>query len=208
MSVGHQAGLFTGRGWLTLQVGRYTYRFGKIAKDEFQAMRQRQQRVPVSVGCVGERSYWWFQDRFYWDNDNLADDEVYALLVTRHQRERQRIQMAQALVAIGASPRPSPRIAIPDDIKQFVFARDGGRCRQCGSAGDLQFDHIIPVALGGGSTADNLQILCGPCNRRKGAGLTSGYPNPPAQGPAAPGRMTPSSSPADQPWWKQSGLRP
>jgi 5-methylcytosine-specific restriction endonuclease McrA len=206
VSVGHQPGLFTGRGWLTLQVGRYTYRSGKIARDEFQAMRQRQQRVPVPVGRVGERSYWWFQDRFYSDNDDLAGEEVYALLVTRQQRERQRIQMAQAVVAIGASPRPSSRGVIPDDIKQFVFARDGGRCRQCGSAADLQFDHIIPVALGGGSTADNLQILCGPCNRRKGAGLTSGYPDPPAQEPAAPGPITPSSSPGNEPWWKQSGL--
>jgi len=25
--------------------------------------------------------------------------------------------------------------------------------------------------LGGGSTEDNLQILCGPCNRRKGASV-------------------------------------
>lgn len=207
LSVGHQPGLFTGRGWLTLQIGRHVYRFGKIARDEFQAMHQGQQRVPVSVGRVGERSYWWFQDRFYWDNDNLAGEEVYALLVTRQQRERQRIQMAQAVVAIGVSPRSSSRVGIPDDVKQFVFARDGGRCRQCGSPVDLQFDHIIPVALGGGSAADNLQILCGPCNRRKGAGLTSGYPSPPAPGPAGPGGMTPSGSPGDEPWWKQSGLR-
>lgn len=131
VSVGHQPGLFTGRGWFTLQVGKHSYRFGKIARDEFQAMHQGQQRVPVPVGRVGERTYWWFQDRFYWDNDNLAGEEVYALLVTRQQRERQRIQMTQALVAIGALPRPSSRVAIPDDVKQFVFARDGGRCKQC-----------------------------------------------------------------------------
>jgi hypothetical protein len=29
----------------------------------------------------------------------------------------------------------------------------------------------IPVALGGATTVDNLQLLCGPCNRLKGADL-------------------------------------
>jgi 5-methylcytosine-specific restriction endonuclease McrA len=30
---------------------------------------------------------------------------------------------------------------------------------------------VIPVALGGASTAANLQVLCAPCNREKGASL-------------------------------------
>jgi hypothetical protein len=167
-------------------------------------MRDGQKRAPVAVGRVGERTFWWFQNRFYWDNDGLAQEEIYALLITRQQRERQRIQMAQATVAIGAAPRPASRAAIPDDVKQFVFARDGGRCRQCGATYDLQFDHIISVALGGGSTADNLQILCGPCNRRKGAGLTSGYSSPMTQQSAA---ATSNPPPSNEPWWKQPGLR-
>ena len=42
----------------------------------------------------------------------------------------------------------------------------------CGAQFDLQYDHVIPVALGGATTAANLQVLCAPCNRRKGAGLS------------------------------------
>jgi 5-methylcytosine-specific restriction endonuclease McrA len=30
---------------------------------------------------------------------------------------------------------------------------------------------VIPVALGGASTVENLQLLCGACNREKGADL-------------------------------------
>jgi 5-methylcytosine-specific restriction endonuclease McrA len=36
--------------------------------------------------------------------------------------------------------------------------------------GDL-IDHVIPVALGGATTLANLQLLCGDCNREKGADL-------------------------------------
>lgn len=58
---------------------------------------------------------------------------------------------------------------IPQDVKIAVSARDGGRCRQCGSTADLHFDHVIPWSKGGANTITNIQILCGPCNRRKGA---------------------------------------
>ncbi len=39
--------------------------------------------------------------------------------------------------------------------------------REVGSNELIQFDHIIPLALGGANTADNLQILCTNCNREK-----------------------------------------
>jgi 5-methylcytosine-specific restriction endonuclease McrA len=50
-----------------------------------------------------------------------------------------------------------------------VFERYDGRCAECGSNFDIQYDHIIPLALGGANSVDNLQILCGTCNQRKGA---------------------------------------
>ncbi len=62
----------------------------------------------------------------------------------------------------------NPR-SIPQDVKIAVSARDGGRCRQCGSTQELHFDHVIPWSKGGANTVQNIQLLCGPCNRRKGA---------------------------------------
>lgn len=52
-----------------------------------------------------------------------------------------------------------------------VFQRDGGRCVQCGTDFEIQHDHIVPVALGGSSTAENIQLLCAQCNQSKGANL-------------------------------------
>ena len=41
-------------------------------------------------------------------------------------------------------------------------------CVACGSTGPLTADHIVPISKDGRSSEDNLQPLCGACNRRKG----------------------------------------
>jgi 5-methylcytosine-specific restriction endonuclease McrA len=140
--------------------------------DVFDTWADESDEYPVCVGSVGERGYWLFRGRWYWDNDDLTADEIYALIVSKDQRNRQRINRARTMIAMQETPSPSIRGAIPDGVKQFVWARDGARCRRCGSNIELQFDHIIPVAYGGASTPENLQILCGPCNRGKGASVT------------------------------------
>ncbi|MCK9250371.1 MAG: HNH endonuclease [Solirubrobacteraceae bacterium] len=61
------------------------------------------------------------------------------------------------------------RRPIPVDVRRAVWTRDDGRCTACGTDFDLQFDHVIPIATGGADTVENLQVLCGPCNRAKGA---------------------------------------
>jgi hypothetical protein len=60
---------------------------------------------------------------------------------------------------------------IPQAVKVAVAARDGGRCRRCGSAEDIHFDHVIPYSRGGANTVANIQLLCGRCNRAKGANV-------------------------------------
>jgi hypothetical protein len=69
------------------------------------------------------------------------------------------------------APSTGGRRPIPDDVKIFVWRRDEGRCVNCGSNQDLEYDHIIPVVMGGSDTARNLQLLCEPCNRAKGGSL-------------------------------------
>jgi 5-methylcytosine-specific restriction endonuclease McrA len=49
--------------------------------------------------------------------------------------------------------------------------RNGGRCVECGGNFDLQYDHILPFALGGATTVENLQLLCSTCNQEKSDSL-------------------------------------
>ena len=56
---------------------------------------------------------------------------------------------------------------ISQDVKDDVWNRDGGKCVQCGSNENLEFDHIIPHSKGGANTYRNIQLLCQSCNRQK-----------------------------------------
>lgn len=51
---------------------------------------------------------------------------------------------------------------------QFGAGEADDKCLCCGSSRFLQVDHIVPSFKGGGNLLDNLQILCGTCNRYKG----------------------------------------
>ena len=58
---------------------------------------------------------------------------------------------------------------IPQKVRDKVWNRDGGKCVQCGSNKDLEFDHIVPHSEGGANTYRNVQLLCESCNRSKSA---------------------------------------
>lgn len=53
-------------------------------------------------------------------------------------------------------------------LSEVVFERDGKICARCGSTENLQIDHVYPVSRGGTNELDNLQVLCGTCNLKKG----------------------------------------
>jgi hypothetical protein len=113
-----------------------------------------------------------FHNDWYWADSDLSSPDIDALLRARNIRKKQSVERAKSLAALGDSvPNQSARGAIPSDLKNLVWERDRGACVNCGARTELQFDHVIPIALGGATSAENLQILCGPCNRTKGASI-------------------------------------
>jgi len=139
--------------------------------DELIAAQRSQ---PVSVVRSGGRVWWLFEGAFYWESGDYSGRDVLALIRDRQRRSAQKLDRAHMLLNVdeGRVSRPrGRREPIPREVRRAVFERDGGKCAECGSTFDLQYDHVIPVALGGASTVENLQLLCGDCNRQKGADL-------------------------------------
>lgn len=63
---------------------------------------------------------------------------------------------------------------IPRDVMLRVVRRDGQICQRCNEAvrdDEAEFDHIIPYAKGGPTTAENLRLVHRSCNRRKSDSL-------------------------------------
>jgi hypothetical protein len=141
-----------------------------VGRRVYQHAMSLQAAQAVCVMTAPPRRYWWCRDRFWWEDDDLTADDVLALVHERDERRQRQLDRAHAALALGGMPRRRRR-PIPVEVRQAVFRRDGGRCVECGSDFDIQYDHVIPVALGGSSTVANLQILCAPCNRQKGAAL-------------------------------------
>ena len=55
-------------------------------------------------------------------------------------------------------------------MRQAAYERQGDICPMCGghfALDGMQADHITPWSKGGRTTADNCQMLCADCNRRK-----------------------------------------
>jgi 5-methylcytosine-specific restriction endonuclease McrA len=161
---------------LTLFGWRYHLVLGRRpSQTSWSSKRQRaleagQTLQPAAVLSADGRVYWLFEDRLYWEDDQLDAEDVLALIRDRERRQQRKLERAHAAMAANAASVPR-RGAIPRDVRLAVFERDGGRCVECGSNFDIQYDHVIPFSMGGASTVENLQILCADCNRLKGASL-------------------------------------
>lgn len=76
------------------------------------------------------------------------------------------LQTVGSATAAGHSPRMGSR-HIPSVVKRGVLARDGECCsfvapdgRRCQERGWLEFHHVVPFALGGPATTENIRLLC------------------------------------------------
>jgi hypothetical protein len=81
--------------------------------------------------------------------------------------EREKFAATSRPRAKGARPESDDPSYIPADVKRAVHERDGERCtftsntgERCGERGFLEIDHIVPAALDGRPTIDNVRLLC------------------------------------------------
>lgn len=141
--------------------------------DEYERLMARAVFEPQAVGTTyGTIGLWLFDGSFYRADRDLDARDVLALLSEQANRRRLKLEKAHAVLSMTENlDARVKRQRIPQDVKVLVWQRDGGRCVDCDAQSELEFDHIIPLAMGGSNTERNLQLLCAACNRRKGATL-------------------------------------
>ena len=64
----------------------------------------------------------------------------------------------------------SHRIEFSAKVRDQAAQRAAGKCQSCKCdlrGKPVEFDHILPTALGGKATLANCQVLCGACHKEK-----------------------------------------
>ena len=139
-----------------------------LSDREYRAARTAVAQHGVGrIGEDGDRTLWWSDAGIFWAGAELDAADVDLLIWDRARRLDSRLDRLRTIRARDAEVEGARRQRIPEDVRAFAWQRDAGQCTTCGADDDLQFDHVIPVAKGGGNSPDNVQVLCGDCNRAK-----------------------------------------
>ncbi len=100
----------------------------------------------------------------------LADRTLEGIDPEKKGERRAKSVAVKVVRSVLSSPTPTSESGryVSAPVRRQVWQRDGGKCtfvspetgRKCESLFGLEVDHILPVALGGGSDLDNLRLLC------------------------------------------------
>jgi len=156
--------------WISLPIRRNAWR-ARLDGDVTASQSTTPALVWDARSNARGRDYWLFDGGLYSTDVPLEPDDVRALIIERELKDEARLARAAAAANRGALPADPRRAPIPSDMKAEVWRRDRGRCVNCGSSEKLEFDHVIPVSMGGAHTVGNLQLLCVSCNAAKGGDL-------------------------------------
>jgi 5-methylcytosine-specific restriction endonuclease McrA len=104
------------------------------------------------------------QDAWQRANPGVSVARASAWNAAHPERRRELVQNRRAkLREIGGK--------LSKGLAERLFKLQRGKCACCGEplGADYHLDHVMPLALGGSNTDDNMQLLRQPCNSRKNA---------------------------------------
>src|SRR2546423_785672 len=119
--------LYNRRDELVVRFRAGGYVWGGITQERYDAIvALAQTQAVLLVKSDKSRTYWMFQDRFYWEDEGYSAEEVTALILDREDRKKRRVDSAIAKIEMRDDESAQARQIIPDDVKLLVWKRDGG----------------------------------------------------------------------------------
>lgn len=99
----------------------------------------------------------------------VPSGDVEAVLQRALREMVERLEKQKFAAAVRPRPQRGSTSSrhIPAEVQRAVWKRDGGRCtfvsdkgRRCEERTRVEYDHVQPVARGGGATTENLRLRC------------------------------------------------
>jgi 5-methylcytosine-specific restriction endonuclease McrA len=99
-----------------------------------------------------------------WREENAARKKEYESQYHAANRDKHKIRMTNRRAREAGGK-------LSADLEAKLFQLQRGKCACCGEplGDDYHLDHVMPLALGGTNTDDNIQLLRDKCNRQKHA---------------------------------------
>lgn len=141
----------------------------ECSEKRFARLASSQTDLPVLVGRKDGRSWWWFLDRFWWDEDGLDARDVKVIVLDLELARKQEVErLARVREAVlGEEQRRATDKPVSQIVRFAVWCRDRGRCVDCRTTEDVGFDEILPPASGGSRSTRNVELRCERCRERR-----------------------------------------
>ena len=141
----------------------------ECSERRFARFARSQSELPILVGRQDGRRWWWFLDRFWWDDNGLSAADVRTVVLEADLDRKQRSEaLAKARAAIlGEHVAAAPLPPAAQVVRFAVWCRDKGRCADCGTSAQVAFDRILPFDEGGSDAPPNIELRCEPCKERR-----------------------------------------
>ncbi|MBU1065526.1 HNH endonuclease [bacterium] len=164
--------------WL-VKINAYKEEISKIRSLLQEPFWIESNEKPIICPFDGYSSYWdllrsgnsnkyLYKDCLYYADGLYTDEEKKLLIMENFDQERRKFERLKNKHEYSDDTKYQ-RPNIPESVRIIVWKRDSGKCVNCGSRENLEYDHIIPISKGGSNTARNIELLCENCNRSKGA---------------------------------------
>jgi hypothetical protein len=103
------------------------------------------------------REFKTIRELIYWEYAKLVSEKAVG--------ERANFKFTNHIFQKMLAGQAKPASILSENQKMFIC---GEICAYCGATDKLQWEHLIPVALGGPNTFDNMVRACAACNQSKG----------------------------------------